>query len=74
MISRKMKLLSATVGAGAFFASAIAYTVHNGAAPADQVYDQAVGANTIIGPDGKLIGAASNSRIRSQLQREGLPD
>ena len=53
-----MKLLSATVGAGAFFASAIAYTVHNGAAPAD----------------GKLIGAAPNSRIRSQLQREGLPD
>jgi hypothetical protein len=75
MISGKMKLLSAVVGSGALFASAaIAYTIHKGAALADQVYDQAYRANDVVGPDGKLIGAAPNPSIRSQMQRDGLPE
>jgi hypothetical protein len=74
MISRKMKLLSAVVGAGALFASAaIAYTIHKGAALAAQVY-QAYRANDVVGPDGKLIGTASNPTIRSQMQLDGLPE
>jgi hypothetical protein len=75
MISRKMKRLSAVVGPGAFFAlAAIAYTIHKGAAPAGQIYDPAVGASTFDGRDGKLIGAAPNPSIGSQLQRDGLPE
>jgi hypothetical protein len=71
MISGKMKLLSATVVAGAVFASAaLACTVYSGAAPADQ----ACNAITFDGADGKLIGAAPNLSIGSQLQRYGLPE
>jgi hypothetical protein len=53
---------------------ALASTVHKGAAPADQAYDRAYGSNAIVGPDGKLIGVASDPSIRSQLQRDGLPN
>jgi len=78
MISRKIKLLSAVVGAAALIASAaLARTVHNRAAPADQAAasaDQGYDASPVFGPDGILIGAAPNPRIRSQLQRDGLPE
>jgi hypothetical protein len=74
MISRKMKLLSASVGAVAVIVStAFAYTVHKEAAPASHANDQIYGASTVFGPDGKLIGAASNSSTRSYLQ-DGLPE
>ncbi len=82
MISGKMKLFSAAVGAAALIAPlALARTVHKGAASADQAYQQrcdadhqACNANAVIGPDGKLIGVAPDPRIRSQLQRDGLPN
>lgn len=31
-------------------------------------------ANSVVGPNGKTIGAAFDPRIRSQWQREGLPE
>ena len=72
MIARKIKLLLATVGAAALIASpALARTLHNAAAPADQAYAQAYGANTVVGSDGKVIGADPDANIRFQLQREG---
>jgi hypothetical protein len=75
MTSRKMKLLSAAIGAVALIAtSELARTVHKGAAPAEQAYHQARGANAVVGPDGKLIGAAPDPSVRSQLQRDGLPE
>jgi len=30
--------------------------------------------NFVFGPNGNIIGAASDLRIRSQWQREGLPE
>lgn len=70
MMARQMKFLLAAIGMATVIAAlAVARTVHTRAAPADQRY----GANTIVGSDGKLIGAAASLSIRSQLQREGLP-
>jgi hypothetical protein len=71
MIPGKMKLLSITACAAAVIAApALAYIVHNGAIAAPRVY----GSHYVVGPDGKLIGSAPNSSIRSQWQQEGLPD
>jgi hypothetical protein len=69
MILSKMKLLGAAVGVAAVGSAALAW-VHNGAETADQGNDS----NYVVGQDGKLIGAAPNSSIRSQWQREGLPN
>jgi len=44
--------------------------VHNGAATAD--HENAT--HYVVGPDGRLIGAAPNPSIRSQWEREGLPN
>jgi len=33
-----------------------------------------LGANYVVGPDGGLIGAAPNASIRSQWERDGLPN
>jgi hypothetical protein len=35
---------------------------------------QAIGAYTVSGPDGKLIGAAANPSVRSHFQQHGLPE
>jgi len=70
MISGKKKLLWAAIGAAAVVASpALAYMVHYKAAASSQGY----GAYHVVGTHGKLIGVAPNSRIRFQLQQEGLP-
>jgi hypothetical protein len=72
MISRKIKLLSIAVGAAALVATpALASTVHQKAASAEQAYAQAYGANTVVGSDGKVIGADPDANIRFQLLREG---
>jgi hypothetical protein len=44
--------------------------VHNEAAPAD--HESAT--RYVVGPDGRLIGAAPNPSIRSQWERDGLPN
>jgi hypothetical protein len=78
MISRKMKLLSVAIGAAALIATpALARTVHKQAPSASQAYasaDQAYGANTVVGLDGKVIGRDPDANIRFQLLREGLLD
>jgi hypothetical protein len=75
MISRKMKLLSAAVGAAVLITSAaLARTVHKEAAPVDQANHQASTPNAVVGPDGRLIGVAADPSIRSQIQRDGLPN
>ena len=79
MILGKMKLLSTVVGAVALIASPVlARTVHNEAAPANQArhqaYQQACEASAVVGPDGKLVGAAPNASIHSQMQQYGLPE
>ena len=79
MISRNMKLFSAAIGAAALIAMPIiARAVHKDAAPGAQVHDRAHGpgymANTVVGPDGKLIGVASDPGVRAYLQRDGLPN
>lgn len=72
MIMRKINVFLAAVGLVALIGlPALAYRIHNGAALAA---DQGFSANTVFGPDGKLIGAAANPSIRSQLQRDGLPE
>jgi hypothetical protein len=79
MISRKMKLFSAAIGAAVLIATpTLAGTGHKNVAPVYQGHDRAPGqtydANHVIGPDGKLIGAAADPSVRSQLQRDGLPN
>jgi hypothetical protein len=70
MILNKTKLLWAAVGAAALIGPAALACVHSGAATADQ----GNGTNYVVGPDGKLIGAAPNPSIRSQWQQEGFPN
>jgi hypothetical protein len=71
MIMRKMKVFLAAVAVVALVGlPALAYRIHNEAASDHQGFS----ANTLFGPDGKLIGAAANLSIRTQLQREGLPE
>jgi hypothetical protein len=79
MISRKMKLFFAAIAAAALIATPmLARTGHKAVAPGNQLqyraHDQAYDANPVIGPDGKLIGAAPDPGMRSQLQRDGLPN
>jgi hypothetical protein len=79
MITRKMKLFSAAIAAAALIATpALARTGHKAVAPVnhgqDRTHDHAYDANPVVGPDGKLIGAAPDPSVRSQLQRDGLPE
>jgi hypothetical protein len=79
MMSRKMKLLSAAIGAAVLIATpALVRAVHKEGTPVAQARDRAHGhaynADAVIGPDGKLIGAASDPNVRSYLQRDGLPN
>jgi hypothetical protein len=69
MILSKINLLGAAVGVAAVGSAALAW-VHHGAETAEQ----GNGTNYVVGQDGKLIGAAPNPSIRSQWQREGLPN
>ena len=78
MISRKMKLLAAVLAAVSLVASAtLARSLHK-AAPVEhaqgRAHDQSYGAYPALGPDGKLIGAAPDPIVRSQMQRNGLPN
>jgi hypothetical protein len=79
MISRKIKLFSAAIAAVALIATpTLARPVHKGVAPVDQAHARAQGqgydANPVVGPDGKLIGAAPDPSVRTQLQQDGLPE
>ena len=77
MISRKMKLVSAAVGAAVLIATpTLARIGHKDVSPVSQAHNRAPGynANAVLGPDGKLIGAAPDPSTRSQLQRDGLPN
>ena len=79
MISRKTKLLSAAIAAAVLIATPIlARALHKGEAAADHAQDRGHGQSydgyPVVGPDGKLIGAAPDPSLRSQLQRDGLPD
>lgn len=79
MISRNMKLFSAAIGAAALITvPVIARAIHKDAAPVAQAHDRAYGpgymANAVVGPDGKLIGVASDPGVRAYLQRDGLPN
>jgi hypothetical protein len=61
MMSRKMKLLSAAIGAAVLIATpALVRAVHKEGTPVAQARDRAHGhaynADAVIGPDGKLIG------------------
>ena len=69
MIVSKMKLLGATVCLLAVGSAALAW-VHRGAETADP----GNGTNYVLGQDGELISAAPNPSVRSQWQREGLPN
>ena len=57
-------LAAAVIGSGA-----LAW-VHDGATTADH----GNATNYVVGQDGQLIGAAPNPSIRSQWEREGLPN
>ena len=70
MILSKMKLLGAAVVASAVIVSVALACFHNGAAAADH----GNATSYVVGPDGKLIGAAPNPSIRSHWEREGLPN
>ena len=83
MISRKIKLLSAAIGVAALIAApALLRAVHKEGAPVYQAHARAQGqeqgqgydVNPVVGPDGKLIGAAPDPGVRSQLQQDGLPE
>jgi hypothetical protein len=79
MISRKMKLVSAAIGAVVLIITpTLARIGHKDVAPVSQAHNRAPGqtydANAVLGPDGKLIGAAPDQSTRSQLQRDGLPN
>jgi len=70
MILSKMTLLGAALGVAAVIGSAALAWVHKGAATADH----GNATNYVVGQDGKLIGATPNASIRSQWEREGLPN
>ncbi len=79
MISTRMKLLFAALAVVALAATPmLARTDHKGAATVGQGQDHAPvradRANPVLGPDGKLLGAAPNPSVRSQLQQNGLPN
>ena len=79
MIKRKRKLFSAAIAAAALIAApAIVRAVHKEGAPVYQAHaraqGQGYGANPVVDPDGKLIGAAPDPGVRSQLQQDGLPE
>ena len=65
-----MTLLGAALGVAAVIGSAALAWVHTGAATADH----GNATNYVVGQDGQLIGAAPNPSIRSQWEREGLPN
>jgi hypothetical protein len=66
----KMTLFAVAVVAAAVIGSGTLAWVHNGAATV--AHENTT--NYVIGPDGGLIGAAPNASIRSQWEREGLPN
>jgi tryptophan synthase beta subunit len=70
MTMSKMALLGVAVVAAVVIGSGTLAWVHNGAATAD--HENAT--HYVVGPDGRLIGAAPNPSIRSQWEREGLPN
>jgi hypothetical protein len=70
MTMRKLTLLGVAVVAAAVIGSGTLAWVHNEAAPAD--HESAT--SYAVGPDGRLIGAAPNPSIRSQWERDGLPN
>jgi hypothetical protein len=86
MITRKMKLFSAAIAVAALIAApALVRAVHKEGAPVYQAHARAQGqeqsqgyqgydVNPVVGPDGKLIGAAPDPSVRSQLQQDGLPE
>jgi hypothetical protein len=84
MISQKTKLLSAVLvsvvlGAAVLLATPIlGRALHKDLTPVDQRHghatSQSYDGSAVVGPDGKLIGAASDPGVRSQLQRDGLPN
>ena len=81
MITRKMKLVSAAIAAATLIAApALVRAVHKEGALVYQAHARAQGqgqgydVNPVVGPDGKLIGAAPDPGVRSQLQQDGLPE
>jgi hypothetical protein len=83
MITRKMKLFSAAIAAATLIAApALVRAIHKEGAPVYQAHARAQGqeqrqgydVNPVVGPDGKLIGAAPDPGVRSQLQQDGLPE
>jgi len=79
MITRKMKLFSAAIAVAALIAApALVRAVHKEGSPVYQAHaraqSQGYDVNPVVGPDGKLIGAAPDPSVRSQLQQDGLPE
>jgi hypothetical protein len=79
MISRKMKLVSAAIAAAVLIATpALVRAVHKDGTLVAQTHERAHGqarnANAVVGPDGKLIGAAADLNVRSYMQQDGLPN
>jgi hypothetical protein len=79
MITRKMKLFSVAMAAAVLIAApALVRAVHKEGAPVYQAHARAQGqgydANPVVGLNGKLIGAAPDPGVRSQLQQDGLPE
>ena len=70
MTMSKMALLGVAVVAVLVIGSGTLAWVHNEPATADHENTT----NYVVGPDGGLIGAAPNASIRSQWEREGLPN
>jgi hypothetical protein len=70
MTMSKMALLGVAVLAAVVIGSGTLAWVQNGAPTAD--HENAT--NYVVGPDGGLIGAAPNASIRSQWERDGLPN
>jgi hypothetical protein len=70
MTMSKMALLGVAVVAVLVIGSGTLAWVHN--EPATANHDNAP--NYVVGPDGRLIGAAPNASIRSQWERDGLPN
>src|SRR4030095_7629789 len=67
MILSKMKMLWAAVVASGVIRSVALACFNNGAATADH----GNATSYVVGPDGKLIGAAPNPSIRSQWETGG---
>ena len=66
-----MTILGGVAGlAAAMIGSGTLAWVHNGAITADH----GKATNYVVGQDGRLIGAAPNASIRTQREREGLPN